>query len=278
MEEKKKLGLIYKILIGIGILILLFVSYIFLIEPKRLQIVENQIVKTNLPENFNGFKVAVFGDVHYGTTIHYEELSKAINEINGLSPDFIIFTGDLFDSSIIYTETQYNELTNLLSKLKATQRMYAVYGDSDIDNNIHYDRIMSDSGFTILKDANEVFYYKGSTPIMISGILPNGSLENTIKTDEEVTFNILISHYPNVVNEVTDEITEIVFAGHSLGGTIDLPFAGSLIKKDNVDDYYKGHYNINNISLFVHNGLGSEKYKFRFNNIPSIHLYRLYNF
>ena len=43
------------------------------------------------------------------------------------------------------------------------------------------------------------------------------------------------------------------------------------------DNYTKGVYNVGNIKMYVNSGIGTQDYKFRFNNRPSIDLFRLYN-
>ena len=41
--------------------------------------------------------------------------------------------------------------------------------------------------------------------------------------------------------------------------------------------YYKKHYKVNDTNLYISNGIGTDKYKFRINSIPSINVYRIKN-
>jgi len=71
--------------------------------------------------------------------------------------------------------------------------------------------------------------------------------------------------------------SNIVFAGHSLGGQIKIPFIGGIKKMDGAKTYIESYYEVNNQKLYISNGIGTQDISFRFLNKPSITLYRLYN-
>ena len=99
----------------------------------------------------------------------------------------------------------------------------------------------------------------------------------TILGDENDYFTILIAHEPTIVNKIKDYKVNVLFTSHSLGGLINIPFVGGLIHLKGSDNYTKGVYNVGNIKMYVNSGIGTQDYKFRFNNRPSIDLFRLYN-
>ena len=70
----------------------------------------------------------------------------------------------------------------------------------------------------------------------------------------------------------------MVLAGHSLGGLIRIPFVGGVFKKENIGEYDQGMYTSGSSVMYVSNGIGTEDLSVRFLNIPSINLYRLYNY
>ena len=90
-------------------------------------------------------------------------------------------------------------------------------------------------------------------------------------------FQILLTHEPIIWKQVQSK-TNLVLAGHSLGGLVRIPFVGGLIKKDNVGDYVVGKFENGNSIMYVSNGIGTENFSFRLFNKPSITLYRLYNY
>ena len=80
------------------VLIILIVSmfvYSRFINTSGFKVVEDAISIADLPDSFEGFKIVQFSDVLLGSTKNIEDLESIVNRINELSPDIIIFTGDL---------------------------------------------------------------------------------------------------------------------------------------------------------------------------------------
>ena len=91
---------------------------------------EVAVIDEALPQDYNGFKVVHFSDLHYGRTTFEENLKKIVEEINYLSPDVIVFTGDLFDSDSIPDE-DIKIVTKYLEQLEARLYKFAVIADYD---------------------------------------------------------------------------------------------------------------------------------------------------
>ena len=277
-ENKKKLGLLPKIGIGIIIILLLLFIYMFFWEPKQLEIIEYPIINENIPESFNGFKIVHFSDIHIGTTINEKELEKIVDKINLLKPDILVFTGDLFDSTVNINENTKNKIEEILKKTTSKLGKFAIKGDQDYSDT-RFEEIMTNAGFQVLNNQNIPIYFNGITPIYIGGIPSISRQEQNLGnalTKEENAYFILLMHEPILFDEVTNT-TNLVLAGHSLGGLIRIPKIGGLIKLDNVGNYQKGIYQKGNSTLIVSSGLGTQKIQARFLNYPSINLYRLYH-
>ncbi len=281
-EEKKKFGFLAKFFCIFFLFLLLLVSYMYFIEPKLCITYETSIVQTSLPDSFNGFKIVQFSDIHFGRTTNEKEIKKVVQEINIAKPDVLVFTGDLFDSYINLSDENVNFLKDELSKTTATIGKYAIRGDNDYLYPDKFEEIMQATGFTILDNLNVPIYYKDTTPIYLSGIpsVTQGGQDFTKAFTKETDGNfyqILLTHEPIVWKQVQSK-ANLVLAGHSLGGLIRIPFVGGFIKKDNVGDYEIGKFENENSIMYVSNGIGTENLSLRFFNIPSITLYRLYNY
>ena len=277
-ENKKKLGLLPKIGIGIIFIILLLFIYMFFWEPKKLEIIEYPIINENIPESFDGFKIVHFSDIHLGTTINEKELDSIVDKINLLKPDILVFTGDLFDNSVTINDNTKNKIEEILKKTTSKLGKFAIKGDQDYSDN-RFEEIMTNAGFQILKNQNIPIYFNGTTPIYIAGIPSISRQEQNLGdalTKEENAYLILLMHEPILFDEVTNT-TNLVLAGHSLGGLIRIPKIGGLIELDNIGKYQKGVYQKGSSTLIVSSGLGTQKIQARFLNYPSIHLYRLYH-
>ncbi len=268
------------ILVFFSISFYLYISYI---EPKLLLVNEKAVVIDSLPEEFNGFKIVHFSDIYYGSSINDVELKSIVKKINELKPDVIVFTGDLFNSSINLKEDSFENIKNILQELSATFNKYAVVGNSDYTNKEKYLEIMNNVGFKILDNENDLLYYKGNNPIQFIGTSSLLEGENDINKalgeDKNDYFRIWLNHEPIILDNLIDKEIRpnILLTGHTLGELVDLPFKGYLLKQDGIANYTEDFYHKKKINMYVSNGLGTYKYDIRFMNMPSINFYRLYN-
>lgn len=282
IEEKKKTNVIIKFFAFIIMLILIVFSYMYFVETKLLVTHEYAIINSSIPNSFNGFKIVQFSDIHFGRTTNEKEVSKLVETINLNKPDILVFTGDLFDSYINLSEENINFLKTELGKTTAILGKYAIKGDSDYLNNGKYEEIMEAAGFKILTNENIPIYYQENVPIFLSGMPSASHQEQDVtkafsKDIEGNYYQIILIHEPLLFHDVKGQ-ANLVLAGHTLGGLINIPFVGGIIKKENTSNYTFGKYTSNSSTLFVSNGIGTENISLRFNNIPSINLYRLYNY
>lgn len=281
-KEKKEHPRLKKFLIVITTIFLAILLYSTLIGPRFIDIKEYKIESSLLPETFHGIKVIHLSDIHYGTTINQKQLDKIVSKINKFKPDIILFTGDLIDQNIIPTDQIKEELITSLSKLECSLYKYAVYGDEDLNNKV-YKEIITSSNFTLLENSSTLLYYKGTTPIMITGYNPIETSPNyTIITDyvdEQDTTNyykIVLMHEPDAISKFINYNPNLVVSGHTLGGLIKIPFLNPLFLPKNTTQYFEDYYKINNTDFYISNGLGTSKINARLNNHPSINFYRLY--
>jgi len=279
---KKFLKIFLVLFILLGVTFYLYIRYL---EPSIIKVNEQAIINSNLPESFNGLKIVHFSDIHYGNTINDDGIKKIVKNINELNPDVIVYTGDLIDDSINLNDDNFKNIEKSLKKLKSSLKKYAVIGDSDYVNKDKYVEIMTNSGFTILENQNDLLFYKGATPIEFIGT--SSILEGELDIDKAITidnndteyFKIWLNHEPTIIDDIInkDLRPNILLTGHTLGGLINIPFNGYLLKQDGIDKYTEEYYHKKKISMYVSNGLGTYKYNVRLLNSPSINLYRLYN-
>lgn len=71
---------------------------------------------TNSKENL---KIVQLSDLHIKKDFNADRLDKVIKKTNEQNPDFIIFSGDLYDNY-----SQYNENEAVISKLKSLKAKY----------------------------------------------------------------------------------------------------------------------------------------------------------
>lgn len=274
---KRKLGIIPKIFLFLLVIIVVLFTWMHFIEPKLLIVEDYSIESKKIPSSFKGFTIVQFSDIHFGRTTNEKEVLKIVDKINECKADIVLFSGDLFDSYIQLSDTNINFLKDAFKKINSNIGKYAVMGDQDYLNKDAFEQILEDGQFKILNGNNEAIYYQGNTPIYINGIssITKNKLDySKAFIKEQNTFQLFLSHEPSIFDNIKNK-ADVVFSGHSLGGLIRLPFNGRIIKKDNISKYEKGKYIIDNSTLFVSNGIGTENYSLRFLNVPSIYCYHL---
>lgn len=280
-EKQNKIAkFIIKTLLIIFIVFTLLALYMRYIGATGLEVREYKVESENLPDSFHGFKVVHFTDLHYLTTFKEKETNNLVNKINELKPDIVVFTGDLIDRRKTATEDDLNKLTKALNKIEATTGLYAVKGNHDYIND-NFEKVFNETNFKIIDNSYELVYYKGNTPIMLTGtgsILKNDSnIDQAFSYDKEDNlYTISLLHEPDVIDDIISKYNvNLALSGHSHNGQIRLPKIGAIMKVDYGKNYPNEKYIINNTKLYVSGGLGTSKYEFRLFNKPSINLYRL---
>jgi len=271
MKKKYKTKKGVKIFSILIILIVSFYLYGRYINTSTLKVYEKAIYNDKLPIEYNGLKIAHFSDLHYGRTTNEEMLKKVVKEINELNADIVIFTGDLVDNSEINKDNK-KILTKYLNNIDAKLFKFAIIGDYDKKYIDDYKNILTESNFILLDNENKLVYYNSNKPINFIGLT---NINDIDKLYTENNFNITLIHKPDLIKNI--EKSNIVFAGHSLGGQIRIPFIGGIKKIDGANTYIDEYYKINGIETYISNGIGTQHISIRMFNSPSITLYRLYN-
>lgn len=280
MEEKKTHKFLNFILFII-VLIASIVLYSRYIGVKGLIVKEYRVESQILTKNFSGLKIVHFTDLLYKSTVDEKDLEKLINKINVLAPDIIVFTGDLV-TNIKTSEKDKEILIKYLSKLDSKIGKYAIYGDHDYMYD-DFKIVMEESDFIILNNEYDTIYNETNDPMYIVG-LPTSSkeeinLEEAFKfyNEEDRKYIITLIHDGKTIDKINEANYEVdlILGGHSLNGSVIVPFYGPLFIDDNSGKYFEEKYTKGITNIFISSGIGTDKYNFRFNNRPSFNLYRL---
>lgn len=252
------------------------------VEPQLVNISRLTFSHKDIPEGFEKFKIVQFSDTHLGFQYDLNQLREAVNKINSLTPDILLFTGDLMDAPNEYDEVE--EIVPVLQKLNAPFGKFAVYGNHDhggYGSNI-YKQVMEKAGFKLL--INEAIKVKllNNDHVYIVGIddamLGNPDIETALSTVPNDSFKLLLSHAPDLADDASPYNIQLQLSGHSHGGQIKIPFIGALVKPPFAEKYYEGRYTIgdnNDLTLYVNRGLGTTRLPFRFLSKPEITLLTL---
>ena len=250
------------------IIIVLFLSYSYLIEP-RLLVIKRIDIKTNF--DINDLKIVFFTDTHFGKYYNQSNLEKIVDAINSEAPDVVIFGGDFFDNYIRDSDNLDSDyITSELQKINTVYGKFAVMGNHDYGGGALkiYEQLMENSGFTLLKNENMIIkdlkitgyddYLLGQTESSGYSIAYDGM------------YNIIVTNEPITANSVTSNSENLILSGHTHGGQVTIPFLTDKIMPKGSGEYVKGIYNLGNSTLFVSSGIGMTILPFRFLNPPEI--------
>ncbi len=277
-----------------------FISFGFmwwgaLINRYDINVNEVDVEIVNLPESFDGYRVAQISDLHLGT---YQKdtlfISTLVDSINNLDVDVVVFTGDIVNR----TTNELAPFITTLSRIKARDGVYSIlgnhdYGDysdwaSDEDKKANND-LMSDyqckMGWNLL--LNETRYLKrGNDSIAVIGVenvgdppFKNyGSLKDAYPDLNDSTVKILLSHNPahweREISNHNERNIALTLSGHTHAMQISLLgiSPASLRYK-----YWSGLYadDSNRQKLYVNVGVGTVAMPMRIGANPEITILKL---
>ncbi len=190
----------------------------------------------NLPEQFDGYRIAQFSDFHvgtYGTDTTF--VAEVVDCINNQGADAIMFTGDIVNRRT----DELLPFVNVLSRLDAADGVYSVLGNHDYGDYSTWKsddakrgnmelmcRLQKDMGWRLLNNESE-FIRRGGDSIAVVGVenwgdppfTVYGDLDKAYPQQSDSTFKLLMSHNPaHWVEEIADNDTVnigLTLSGHT---------------------------------------------------------------
>lgn len=255
----------------------------FYSAPTRYTVRYETLNSIYIPEQMNDVSLLFFSDIDYGTFMDKERLAKLVNTINGLSPDIVVFGGDLFDQDApeVTNETGWIVIQEL-SRIEAPLGKFAVLGDVDCkdpDHQAKVNYVLYNSDFEILHNNSILVRNEGSQSITLVG------LENQINGNQDInsayanvsrtSFSFAICHTPDTASLVPLDTTKYFLAGHSHGGQAFIGY-GLFYTPVGAIEYTRGKHVIqDSFTLDITNGVGTTKKDVRFLTNAEVVLYRL---
>lgn len=284
------------VMIFAGILSLAFIyGALFNVYRYRVRKVKVKLMK--LPSSFHGLRVVQISDIHSGSLSDRDAVAKAVDKINGLSPDLIFFTGDLVNN----IAEEARDFVGIFSRLKAKHGVYSILGNHDYGDYMAWpdedtkrrnlDTLKSmhaQMGWRLLLNEH-VHIERDGEQIVVAGVenwsargrfKSYGRLEQALHGIQDAMTVLLLSHDPSHWEaEVLDHPAKVdlMFAGHTHGMQfgLDLPwFKWSPVKY--IYKQWAGLYQRSEQYLYVNRGFGVIGYPGRVGILPEITLFTLH--
>lgn len=257
----------------------------------------------DLPEALDGLKIVQLSDIHLGSWMSVNPLQQAVDKVNELNPDIIVFTGDMVN----FSSAEIKGFEKTLARLKAPLGIYAILGNHDYgdyvswkteqekDENLRqlldfYDRL----GWKLLRNSTDSLNINGAK-LLIAGVenwsaiarfKRYGDLAKTMENVEYGDFNLLLTHDPTHWEaEVSQNYRrfDLTLSGHTHGMQLGIEAFG--VKWSPARYMFKHWAGLTIQSnaggrdnyLYVNRGLGHIGYPGRVGILPEITLITLSN-
>ena len=273
----------------------LFVFFIYSVFVTRTdyQIKEIKIPYCNLPDEFNGYRIAFISDIHTGSMIDpIKETKDVIDAVNSTGADIVLIGGDIIN--IDHSEIS-ESLIYEYSLLKARDGVFMVLGNHDTGAYIkNSDRAIRDvnsmvlkskmecAGLSVLKDST-VYIERCGACIAVTGIDYNEELlkykhsmdavkcvdfTNIYNNVPDSIFNITVSHLPQLWHSLCDGgYSDLTLSGHVHAMQMKI---ASFSPARFMYKEWSGLYENKMGKLYINDGIGCVGYLARFGAFPEI--------
>lgn len=242
-------------------LLAVLIAGLWYYENCTIQTELHTIASPELPEAFDGFRIAAITDLHgwqFGEDNH-----ELIEAVSVAKPDIIVLVGDIVDE-----HSSLDILPPLCEGLTAVAPVFYVTGNHEwrIDGLRDVLDTLTEHGVTVLANDYRTLSL-GGEEIVLAGVHdPNGPYD--METPAELTERIRAAHPEDfliALNHRNDALAlwselgaDLVISGHGHGGIIRIPGVGGLIGVDRslLPEYDAGLYTSGGTTMAVSRGLG----------------------
>ena len=255
----------------------------------QFNVVTEKLKFKNLPSAFNGLKIVQISDLHLGSWASEKPLEQAIEMINNMNADLILFTGDLVN----FATKEAFRFEDSLAKLKSRLGIYATLGNHDYGDYINwpspeakqenmvelYD-LYKRLGWKLLNNEN-VILESGSGNMAIDRFPKYGNIQKAMEGTENADFRLLMTHDPSHWDKIIipgQYPIDLALSGHTHGFQVGIEIPGlKWSPAKYLFKHWAGLYQDpgSNKLLYVNRGLGSIGYPGRIGILPEITVFEL---
>lgn len=247
-----------------------------LVEAWSYELTETVIKIRDLPERFEGFRIAQVSDVHHSRLVPVEEVRRVVQLANEARADMVALTGDYTTDLRRYVEP----CAEVLSELKAPEGVWAVLGNHDHRTDGPLTRAaLRRRGIEVLTNQNTELR-RGADVLQLAGVDDWGwgkaDFARAMRGVDTSRPSLMLSHEPMALDVSETRGVSLILSGHTHGGQINLPFVGSPASYvwDHLK-YLRGTYESEGTQLYVSRGTGVIGLPIRFGARPEVAVIRL---
>ena len=247
-----------------------------LVEAWAYEVTEAVIRIKDLPERFEGFRIAQVSDVHHSRLVSIEEVRRVVGLANAAGADMVALTGDYTTDLPRYVEP----CAEVLAELKAPEGVWAVLGNHDHSTDGALTRAaLRRRGIEVLTNQNTELR-RGADVLQLAGVDDWGwgkaDFARAMRGVDTGRPSLLLSHEPMALDVPETRGVSLILSGHTHGGQINLPFVGAPAAYvwEHLK-YLRGTYESEGTQLYVSRGTGVIGVPIRLGARPEVAVIRL---
>lgn len=246
-------------------------AHSYLIEIKH-----QTVALSNLPREFEGFTITQISDLHFGVYTGPKTVRACVSLANRLRSDVIALTGDYISHSIKHMRA----CADLLAGLEAPLGVFAVLGNHDHWNGAgRVAEQLERVNIQVLRNRSIVWRrVRGSLALAGVDDLWSGQLNLKAAAAglDGQNVRVLLSHNPDVFEMREARLFDLVLAGHTHGGQINLPVIGPAIVPSRYGrKYCAGLISAGRRHIYINRGIGATNPPVRFRCPAEVTVLRL---
>ena len=289
-EPERWVGMSIAGLIAGGIPAVLLI-YGMLRNVYRYQVRDVSLVFRRTPEALKGLRIVQLSDIHAGSLGRPDKVAAAVEQVNAMNPDLILFTGDLVN--LVAEEAE--PYVPIFARLRAKHGVFSITGNHDYGDYVSWTKpeqkaenfrrfvdLHKRMGWRLLRNENTILQINGADLALIGvenwsahgRFSKYGDLAKAYVGADQAPVQILLSHDPShwkaeVLPQFPD--IDVQLAGHTHGFQFGLEIGnwrwspGQYVYRE-----WAGLYEAAERYLYVNRGFGYTFYPGRVGMRPEI--------
>ncbi len=192
----------------------------------ELEVNEKVVYLPRLAPQLDGFSITHLSDLHFTGRIRREYFELAAAEAARLGSDLIAVTGDILDKAHCL-----DWVPSVFQHLKAPLGTFVILGnhDTQFDDCESVRRAIVDCGATLLSGRTAEIEARGQTILLASNELPWLPAAEVASDVDRYGLRLLLAHSPDQIEWARRRRFDLMLAGHTHGGQVQLPLLGPVL-------------------------------------------------
>lgn len=214
-------------------------------------------------------RIVQITDSHVGSTFHATKFEEYLQEIQTLTPDVLVITGDYVDDDT--TKDDMKKSCEALGRIQAKYGVYYVFGNHDKGYSKECLRgytgddlkaELEKNHVTVLEDEavliDQRFYMIGRQD---AGVLERASMSQLVEGLDTSKYMVVLDHQPTDYDAQKEAGVDLVLSGHTHGGQL---FPATYVGEwTGVNCYTYGIKRMGNTDFIVSSGIGDWTIQFK---------------